>query len=155
MLAVCRGTTAEERQMAQRDYILRMIEEMGAVLIALRNAVLRGGAPPGEVENTLRRATSAAGMELELARVVAVEALTDMVAPRGEVEPARCWVLAEALMTDGADLMQRGEGEMARSSLARAAVLFELVAPWGAYLTGFPEARERIEEIEGMLDRIG
>ncbi len=141
--------------MAQRDYILRMIEEMGAVLIALRNAIMRGGAPPGEVENTLRRATSAAGMELELARVVAVEALTDMVAPRGEVEPARCWVLAEALMTDGADLMQRGEPEMARSSLARAAVLFELVAPWGAYLTGFPEARERIEEIEGMLDRIG
>lgn len=51
--------------------------------------------------------------------------------------------------------MQRGEGEMARSSLSRAAVLFALVAPWGARLTGFPEARERIEEIEGMLDRIG
>ena len=138
--------------MAQRDYILRMIEEMGAVLIALRNAILRGGAPPGEVETTLRRATSAAGMELELARVVTVDALTNMVAPRGEVEPARCWVLAEALMTDGVNRMRQGEPELARPVLAKAAVLFSLVAPWGAYLTGFPEAEERIAEIEEWLE---
>ncbi|MDE2653191.1 MAG: hypothetical protein OXI71_05170 [Gemmatimonadota bacterium] len=138
--------------MAQRDYILRLIEEMGAVLIALRNAILRGEAPPGEVESTLRRATSAAGMELELARVVAVDALANMVAPTGEVEPARCWVLAEALMTDGVNRLQRGQPELARSSLAKAAVLFKLVAPLGAQLTGFPEAEERIAEIEEWLE---
>lgn len=141
--------------MAQRDYILRLIEELGVILIALRKAIMRGAASREEVEATLRRATSAAGMELELARALSADALPAMIAPTGEVEPARCWVLAEALMTDGADLMQRGEGEMARSSLAKAAVLFELVAPWGAYLTGFPEARERMEEIEGMLETIG
>ena len=138
--------------MAQRDYILRLIEEMGAVLIALRNAILRGGATPGEVETTLRRAASAAGMELELARAVAVEALPSMVAPTGEVEPARCWVLAEALMTDGVNRLHLGQPELARSSLAKAAVLFKLVAPWGAYLTGFPEAEERIAEIEKWLE---
>ena len=141
--------------MVQRDYILRLIEELGVILIALRKGIMRGAAGREEVEATLRRATSAAGMELELARALSADALPAMVAPTGEVEPARCWVLAEALMTDGADLMQREEGEMARSSLAKAAVLFELVAPWGAYLTGFPEARERIEEIEGMLETIG
>lgn len=138
--------------MAQRDYILRLIEELGAALIALRNAILRGGAPAGEVESTLRRATSAAGMELELARAVSAEALPDMVAPTGDVEPARCWVLAEALMTDGVNRLHEGEPELARSSLAKAAVLFKLVAPWGAYLTGFPEASERIAEIEGLLE---
>ena len=68
-------------------------------------------------------------MELELARAVAVEALPSMVAPSGEVEPARCWVLAEALMTDGVDRLQQGEPELARSSLAKAVVLFKLVAP--------------------------
>ena len=138
--------------MAQRDYILRLIEEMGAVLIALRNAILRGAATPGEVETTLRRAASAAGMELELARAVAVEALPSMVAPTGEVEPARCWVLAEALMTDGVNRLHQGKPELARSSLAKAAVLFRLVARWGAYLTGFPEAEERIAEIEKWLE---
>ena len=140
--------------MAQRDYILRLIEEMGTALIALRNAILRGGATPAEVKATLRQATSAAGMELELARAVAVEALPSMVAPSGEVEPARCWVLAEALMTDGVDRLQQGQPELARSSFAKAAVLFKLVAPWGAYLTGFPEAEERIAEIEELLDSI-
>ncbi|MDE2754302.1 MAG: hypothetical protein OXI83_17145 [Gemmatimonadota bacterium] len=137
--------------MAQRDYILRLIEELGAALIALRNAILGGGAPPGKVEATLRRAASEAGMELELARAVSAEALPAMVAPTGEVEPARCWVLAEALMTDGVNRLHEGEPELARSSLAKAAVLFRLVAPWGAYLTGFPEASERIAEIEGLL----
>ena len=137
--------------MAQRDYILRLIEEMGAALIALRNAIMRGGAPAGEVEATLRRVTSAAGMELEFARAVSVEALPSMVAPTGQVEPAQCWVLAEALMTDGVNRLHDGDLEVARSSLAKAATLFKLVAPWGAYLTGFPEAEERIAEIEGML----
>jgi len=61
------------------------------------------------------------------------------------------WVLAEALMTDGVNRLHEGEPELARSSLAKAAVLFQLVAPWGAYLTGFPEASERIAEIEGLL----
>ena len=42
--------------MVQRDYILRMIEELGAALIALRKAIFGGTAPAGEVENTLRRA---------------------------------------------------------------------------------------------------
>ena len=140
--------------MAQRDYILRLIEELGAALIALRNAILRGGAPAEDVEATLRRATSAAGLELELARVVSVEALPDMVAPTGEVEPAKCWVLAEALMTDGVNRMQTGDLELARPLLAKAATLFRLVAPWGAYLVGFPEADERIAEIEGLLKAI-
>lgn len=137
--------------MVQRDYILRMIEELGAALIALRNAIIRGGAPAGEVEATLRRATSAAGMELELARAMSAEALPDMVAPTGEVEPARCWVLAEALMTDGVNGLHEGRTELARPSLAKAAALFRLLAPWGAYLTGFPEANERIAEIEELL----
>ncbi len=140
--------------MAQQDYILRQIEELGAALIALRNAIIRGGAPAGEVEGTLRRATSAAGMQLELARALSVEALPGMVAPTGEVEPAKCWVLAEALMTDGMNRMHEGEPELARSSLAKAATLFKLVAPWGAYLVGFPEAEERMAEIEELLGAV-
>ena len=141
--------------MVQRDYILRMIEELGAALIALRKAIFGGTAPAGEVEDTLRRAASGAGMDIDLARAVSVEALPGMVAPTGEVEPARCWVLAEALMTDGVYQFQRGKHAPARSSLAKAAALFDLVGPGGAFLTGFPEARVRIAEIEGLLAEIG
>ena len=148
----CRDTmTGGDNQVVQRDYILRMIEELGAALIALRNAILGGKAGGDEVEDTLRRAASGAGMDIELARALSADALRDMVAPTGEVEPARCWVLAEALMTDGVYRMQGGERERARSSLAKAAALFDLVGPGGAFLTGFPEARVRIAEIEGLL----
>lgn len=131
----------------QRDYILRVIEELGAVLIALRNAILGGAAPATHVEDTLRRASAGAGMDLDLARAASIDALPAMMAPTGEVDPARCWLLAEVLMTDGVSLLSSGETELARSSLAKAAALFTL----GAYLTGFPEADERIEEIEEVL----
>ncbi len=138
--------------MAQRDYLLRLIEEIGAALIALRNAIMKGGAAGAEVEATLRRAASAAGMELELARAVSVEALPDMVAPTGEVEPARCWVLAEALMTDGMNRAYEGKPDLARSSLAKAAALFELVATGSTDRAAFPGAEERIAEIEELLE---
>ena len=141
--------------MVQRDYILRMIEELGAALIALRKAIFGGKASADEVEGTLRRAAGSAGMDIELARAASVEALPAMVAPTGEVEPARCWVLAEALMTDGVFRLRNGELDPARSSLAKAAALFDLVGPGGAFLTGFPEARVRIAEIEELLDGIG
>lgn len=137
--------------MMQRDYILRVIEELGAVLIALRNAILGGAAPATQMEDTLRRAAAGAGMDLDLARAASIDALPAMMAPTGEVDPARCWLLAEVLMTDGVSLLSSGETELARSSLAKAAALFTLVAPEGAFLTGFPEASERIEEIEAML----
>ncbi|MDE2803987.1 MAG: hypothetical protein OXN18_02460 [Gemmatimonadota bacterium] len=137
--------------MVQRDYILRVIEELGAVLIALRRAILGGSARAADVEDTLRRAAAGAGMDLDLARAASIDALPAMMAPTGEVDPARCWLLAEVLMTDGVSLLSSGETDLARSSLAKAAALFTLVAPEGAFLTGFPEASERIGEIEAML----
>lgn len=140
--------------MVQRDYILRVIEELGAVLIALRRAVLGGAARATDVEDTLRRAATGAGMDLDLARAASIDALPAMMAPTGEVDPARCWLLAEVLMTDGISLLSSGETDLARSSLAKAAALFTLVAPWGAFLTGFPEASERIEEIEALIAEI-
>ena len=75
-------------------------------------------------------------MDLDLARAASVESVPAMMAPTGEVEPMRCWLLAEVLMTDGINQLREGEHDRARSSLARAAALFGLVGPWGAYLTG-------------------
>ena len=141
--------------MVQRDYILRVIEELGAALIALRKAIFKGTVSAAKVEGALRRAASGAGMDLDLARAASIESLPAMMAPTGEVEPARCWLLAEVLMTDGIDRLQTGDPDRARSSLAKAAALFRLVGPGGAYLTGFPEASERIEEIEGILAGMG
>lgn len=147
--------------MVQRDYILRLIEQMGAVLAELRRAILgrmRGdggseGAVASQTEDVLRRASGEAGMDLALARAASVDALPAMLSPGGEVDPMRCWLLAEVLMTDGVQRWHEGSPEGARSSLAKAAVLFKLTGP-GFHLAGFPEARDRIEEIESILARL-
>lgn len=147
--------------MVQRDYILRLIEQMGAVLAELRRAILgrmRGdagseGAAASQTEDVLRRAAGEAGMDLALARAASADALPAMLSPGGEVDPMRCWLLAEVLMTDGVQRWHEGSTEAARSSLAKAAVLFKLTGP-GFHLAGFPEARDRLEEIESLLARL-
>jgi len=147
--------------MAQRDYILRLIEQMGAVLAELRRAILgrtrddteSERAAADQTEDVLRRAAGEAGMDLSLARAASADALPAMLSPGGEVDPMRCWLLAEVLMTDGVQRWHEGSSEAARSSLAKAAVLFKLTGP-GFHLAGFPEARDRLEEIESLLARL-
>lgn len=147
--------------MVQRDYILRLIEQMGAMLAELRRAILgRMGGDAGSeraaadhAEDVLRRAAGEAGMDLALARAASADALPAMLSPGGEVDPMRCWLLAEVLMTDGVQRWHEGNPESARSSLAKAAVLFKLTGP-GFHLAGFPEAQDRLEEIESLLARL-
>lgn len=136
--------------MERRDYILRMIEQVGRVLIALRNRIL-GGAEAGEVEQQLHWAAGQAGVDLDIARVATVETLLMLIAPSGEVEPARCWLVAEILHLDGLEAETDGNTARARDSYEKARSLFTLVAPHGAYLVGLPEAAERIRELDSRL----
>jgi hypothetical protein len=93
-------------------------------------------------------------MALELARAATPETLRMLVAPTGDIEPGSCWLLAETLYLDGlqADLLGNPDG--ARDSLSKAGVLFSLLQPMGAFLVGFPEAAERLNEIEERLSRL-
>ena len=140
--------------MVQRDYILRIIEQLGAMLIELRKAILGGGADSGTVEATLRQAASQAGMELDLARAAAPESLHAMIAPAGEVEPTRCWVLAEMFLTDGAHQLAQGRTVEAERAFTKARTLFALVGT-DALIAGYPEANDRIREIDALLDGLG
>ena len=76
-----RGTSVH-----QRDYILRLIEQLGGALVALRR---------GFSEDTLHM----------------------FVSPTGEVEPARCWLMAELLYLDGLQAKLEERGDDARSGL--------------------------------------
>jgi hypothetical protein len=75
-----------------------------------------------------------------------------LVAPTGEIEPGRCWLLAETLYLDGLHEAQLSQEEAARDSLAKARMLFSLLRPMGAFLVGFPEAAERIREIDDLVE---
>ncbi len=139
--------------MSQQDYILRIIEQLGAALIQLRKAILGGAATESQVDDVLRRSSAGVGMDLDLVRVASPDSLLAMIAPTGEVDPMRCWLMGETLLTDA--LFQRSEGrtEGALDALARARVLFSLVGK-DAFLAGYPEAEERLREIDDLTRQL-
>jgi len=135
--------------MHQRDWIMRIVEQLGAVLVELRRRIVGGGSR-ASVRQDLARVAGQAGLEIDLLRGFDVSTLRMLVAPTGEVEPARCWLMAEVLYLDGLDAHVAGEDGY--ESLMKARALFELIKPAGGMLIGLPEALERIEEIDRILE---
>jgi hypothetical protein len=137
--------------MTSKDYLLRQIEMLGEILVAIRKLILGGGAPSSEVSARLNEVSGKVGMDLELARAATPDTLRLLIAPGGEVEPGKCWLLAETLLLDG--LQGRSEGDEGRfqDSLRKARMLFSLLAPMGAFLVGFPEGEDRVQEIDELL----
>lgn len=138
--------------MAQQDYILRMIEQLGRMLVAMRDAVLGRDSDAATIQERLASAGRENGVDVMLARSFTPETLVMMVSMGGEVEPGRAWLLAELLYLDGLDAYLRADGERAHASLLRALVLYRLIGPGFPRLPDFPEIHERIAEVEGMLD---
>ena len=137
--------------MPQKDYLLRQIEMLSELLIAIKKMILGGEAGGAAVESRLKEVAEKSGMDLELARAAAPDTLRLLIAPTGEVEPGRCWILAESLYLDGIRARLTEDPERASDSLGKARMLFSLLAPMGAFLVGYPEAAERIREIDGLL----
>ena len=141
--------------MTQRDYILRHIEMLGAALIALRKKILGGEVTAGEAAAQLQAVSEKGGMALDLARASSPETLHMLVAPTGEIEPGKCWLLAETLYLDGLAAREAGEHERGMDSLGKARMLFSLLKPMGAFLVGFPEASQRLGEIDALVEERG
>jgi len=136
----------------QRDFILRQIEALGEFLVAIRKAILGGEADGASIETRLQDVSGKGGMDLALARAATPETIRLLIAPTGDVEPGRCWLLAETLFLDGLQAHLSHQEDRALDSFAKARMLFSLLEPMGAFLVGFPEAAERIREID---ERVG
>jgi len=141
--------------MEQRDYILRLIEQMGAALVALRNRILGRRADPARIGDELSTLAGQGGLDMALLRGFSGDTLRMLVSPAGEVEPGRCWLIAELLYLDGLQAQVEERTGDARESLSKARILYALVAPRGGMLVGFPEAAERTDDIEARLAELG
>lgn len=137
--------------MPQRDYILRLIEQMGALFAALRNRILGRKVDPVAIQDELGRLAGRTGFDLALLRGFDGESLRMLVAPTGEVEPARCWMMAELLYLDGLQAEVEGRADDARAGLEKAKLLYTLIEPGGGLLLGLPEAGERVRDIDERL----
>ena len=140
--------------MAQRDYILRMIEQLGALLAGIRKRILGGEIEEAAARGELRDAARMGGLDYDLARAMTSQSLLLMVAPDGEVDPGRCWLLAELSYLDGLEADLAGRSEEAVRSLERAALLFGLLQPVAGNVVGLREALGRVEEVERLLAQI-
>ena len=138
--------------MHQRDYILRMIEQFGAMLAELRRRILKQ-TNLREVRADLDRTASESGFSIELLRGFDLPTLHLLAATTGEVDPTRCWMMAEILYLDGLEAALSDSDEDAGDSLLKARGLFELLRPRGGMLVGWPEASERIAEIDAWLNK--
>ncbi len=134
--------------MQQRDYILRIIEQLGAALAELRRRIVGGAAESG-ARADLDRVAGQAGFDIHVLRELDLGTLRMLVTPGGDVDPARCWLMAEVLYLDGLEATIREEDGF--DSLWKARALYELVKPAGGLLVGLPEALPRIEEIDELL----
>ncbi len=137
--------------MHQRDFILRMIEQFGQLLIGLRKMIVGGGGDREEVESALQKGSQEMGFDLDLVRGFSLDSLVMLAGSGGEIQVDRAWLMAEVLLLDGLQAARLGVADTARDSLTKARALYELVGPEGAMLVGIPEIKERVAEIDQAL----
>ncbi|HUH14064.1 MAG TPA: hypothetical protein VMK65_13195 [Longimicrobiales bacterium] len=135
--------------MHQKDYILRLIEQAGAVLARVRR-LLFGGASAAEVEQAMSEAARLAGVDLRLLRDMTPDTLLLLMSPGGEPEPSRCWITAELLYLEGRAADAAGDEGAAMAAYGKALLLFRALSP--DLLPGLPEAEERVRELEALVD---
>ncbi|MFQ6046027.1 MAG: hypothetical protein ACE5PT_06675 [Gemmatimonadales bacterium] len=138
----------------QRDYILRMIEQIGLILIELRRRILSRTVNAAAVDVELRKSLQQIGLDIDIIRLADGATLERIVAPTGELDVTRGWFAAEALYLDGLQAELEGREPDARLSFAKALRLFRLFDPRVPLHTSFPEAADRIREIEERLGRM-
>lgn len=141
--------------MANRDYVLRLIEQAAAALRQALNRLRKKGADRGAVTDDLRQAARQGGFDLDMLRLFDGPTLVQAVAPAGEPDSARAWLAAETLYLDGLAAEVEGKTDEARRAYAKAAMLYGLLQPTTVLPTGFPEATARIADIEARLSALG
>ena len=138
----------------QRDYILRLIEQAGFVLKQLLQRIEAEPISYEERTEALARAAQLGGLDLDMLRLSDIDGLWNQVALTGEADPARTWLAAETLYADAVAQEIDGDKQAALQSYVKAASLFRLMEPTWVLPTGFPEATERVIEIEEKLEHL-
>ena len=137
--------------MLRDDYVLRLIERLGATLIALRNRILRRAREDVAITAEIQEIARQAGLDLAVARTLGPEMLLMWLAPTGEADPARLWLMAELLYLEALAGRASGGTEW-RADMKRAlAVLSRVPSEWRPR-DELAAAGERIAEIRALLD---
>jgi len=136
--------------MYRRDYILRLIERFGRMLIALRNVILKREAHPAHVQAQIGDLADQAGLDLNIARRLDPASLVLWLAPTNDFDVPRLWLMAELLYLHGLEGSAIAEGT-ARGDFERALALFAHLPPEWRPTDDLASAAERVAELRGLL----
>ena len=144
------GAGCNNARVYRHDYILRLIERFGAALIALRNKLLRQTPDETATHAEIIEIAQQAGLDLDVARRLDPGLLLTWLAPIGDPDPAKLWLMAELLYLEGLRTKISGRPEW-RGDLERAlALLTRLPETWRPG-DAFATAGERAAEIRAMV----
>jgi len=137
--------------MYRHDYILRLIQRLGAALLSLRDKILRRQQDDVAVRTEIGEIARQAGLDLEVARSLQPQQLLMWLAPVGEPDPAKLWLMAELLYLEGLHAHASGAAGW-RADFERAlAILTHVPHDWRPD-PAFPTAGQRLAEIRALLD---
>jgi len=139
--------------MYRHDYILKLIERFGAALISLRDKILRRSREEIGIRAEIHGIAHEAGLDIGVARSLEPESLLMWLAPTGQADPAKLWLMAELLYLEALDRKASGEREWLGDLKRALAILVTLPVEWRPGLA-FTAAGERAEEIRELL-RVG
>jgi hypothetical protein len=137
--------------MYRQDYILRLIEQFARALSGLLNKIVKRERPAHEIRAEIGAIATQSGLDLNVARALDPVMLLMWLAPRGEVDPGRFWLMAELLFLEGLQLRTEGAAGRGEPELERALVILLRLDPAWRPQPDLASAGERIAEIRGLL----
>ena len=140
--------------MYRQDFIIRVIEQFGRTLADLLAHITGRQLSPAEVHAHIAAVADQGGLQLAVARTLDPAMLLMWLAPRGDIDPGKFWLMGELLLLEGAQACQEGRADAARGDLERARLILTQIDPaWRpqAYLAS---AGERLDDITQWLDRL-
>lgn len=133
--------------MYRRDYILRLIERFGRMLISLRNHIVHREIESADARAQIHEVAREAGLDVEIARKLDPAALVMWLAPTDEIDAPRLWLMAELLYLVALDQRASGAAGEGRANFERALALYSHLPPDWNPSADFVTAGERAVEV--------
>lgn len=137
--------------MFRQDYIMRLIEQFGRALAALLGKITGRQLSPTEVHAQIAAVATQSGLSLDIARSLDPTMLLMWLAPRGEIDPGKFWLMAELLFLAGMQAREEGDATRAQADLDRARLLLLKIEPGWRPQDDLASVGERLAEVEAAL----
>jgi hypothetical protein len=112
----------------RRDYVLRVIEQFSRALAVLLKKITGRQLSSAEARAQITEIASQSGLDLDVARSLDSTTLLMWLAPRGDIDAGKFWLMAELLFLAGMQAREEDLADLARTDLQRARLILSRLA---------------------------